>query len=427
MKTTRAKVRPSRETDGQDAAHLGGAQLVGSAPLHFRLGAPADLERCAELLPPGFRAPAPVQRDLTRLWARILAGEARAFAVIEDLEMPHPAGIEGFGLSVFVSDAFVDEFCASPQPQLSALFYERLLADEAVVLTPEHVAAANATTGINILVLHFGLRHHDLSDVRTAQVLAVGSAAFFFFHGGYRVRSIINEVYGGENAAYMSAGGFRLVSDFQKRSPETFAGVPPDQYPYLFMLRREWVEPAAVNPLTQLFFAPAPRIGFSTTERRVLERALLNQSDEAIARGLSTTEDAVKKTWRNIHERVDRNASYLLPERHRASAGGRGQEKRPTCWSISAPPSKGFGHPEPCRKGAIALELRRGTIRRSAPGAPVCPQIAVRPVQGVRSSASTTFVYGILASSFSRRTSVDLSASNRHMQRPSSGANVDRM
>jgi len=83
-----------------------------------------------------------------------------------------------------------------------------------------------------------------------------------------------------------------------------------------------------VNPPAQLFFAPAPRIGFSTTERRVLERALLNQSDEAIARGLSTTEDAVKKTWRNIHERVDRNASYLLPERHRASAGARGQEKR---------------------------------------------------------------------------------------------------
>jgi DNA-binding CsgD family transcriptional regulator len=160
------------------------------------------------------------------------------------------------------------------------------------------------------------------------QVLAAGSASFFFFHNGYRIAAVINEVFGVRSAEYMTAGGFRLMEDFQKRSPQMFAGLPADQYPYLFMLRREWVEPAAVNPLTQLFYAPAPRIGFSATERRVLERALLNESDGSIARNLGVSDDTVKKIWRNIHERVGQNAGYLLPEEHRRADGARGQEKR---------------------------------------------------------------------------------------------------
>ena len=298
------------------------------AALRFRLGAPTDLVHCAELLPPGFRAPGPVQRHLIELWGRLLAGEARTFPIFEDLERAYPASIEGFGLSVFVSDRFLAEFCASPQPYVSALLYERMLAGDDVVLTPEQLVRANATTGINVLSLHFGLRNHDLSDARTAQVLTTMGAAFYFFHGGYRISTLTAEVYGAAAAAYMAAGGFRLTEDFQKRSPGTFADLPPDQYPYLFMLRREWVEPAAVNPLTHLFYAPAPRIGFSATERRVLERALLNETDGSIARNLGISDDTVKKTWRNIYERVGRNAGYLLPEERRTAAGGRGQEKR---------------------------------------------------------------------------------------------------
>jgi len=82
---------------------------------------------------------------------------------------------------------------------------------------PEHVAAANATTGINILVLHFGLRYHDLSDVRTAQVLAVGSAAFVFFRGGcqvYHQRGLWRR----KRPPVWGPAGFASSRDFQKRS-----------------------------------------------------------------------------------------------------------------------------------------------------------------------------------------------------------------
>jgi hypothetical protein len=139
---------------------------------------------------------------------------------------------------------------------------------------------------------------------------------------------VINEVYGAQAARYMEAGGFRLVHDFQMEAPAAFAGVPPQQYPYLFMLRREWVEPAAVNPLSMLFSAPAPRIYFSAAQRRVLERALLNESDVHIAGALDISQDAVKPTWRHIYSRIGQRAPYVFPAGDSSPSGSRGQEKR---------------------------------------------------------------------------------------------------
>lgn len=296
--------------------------------LRFRLGTPADFARCVELLPPGFRAEGSIRQRLIDLWGQLLAGEARTFAVIEDLERRREASIAGFGLSVFVSDRFVDEFWASPRPYISALFYERMLAGGDVGLSPEQLTDANASGGINVLGLHFGMSNHDLSDPRSAQVLSAGSSAFHFFHAGYRLRTVLNEVYGANAAAYMTAGGFRLVHDFQRLAPTVFADVPAEHYPYLFMLHREWIVPAAVNTMAQLFFAPNPRIFFSASERRVLERALLNYSDAHTAQCLGVSDDGIKKTWRRIHERVELHAPFLLPETSRMPCGSRGQEKR---------------------------------------------------------------------------------------------------
>jgi hypothetical protein len=178
-----------------------------------------------------------------------------------------------------------------------------------------------------VLALHFGLRNHDLSDPRTAQVLNVGSAAFYFFHSGYRIRTILNEVYGEQAARYMERGGLRLLHDFRQSSPAAFGGVADDELPYFFALRQEWVEPAAISPLSELFTAHPPRIYFSAAERKILERALLNETDAAIAEALGISRNAVVKSWRGIYERVNRQLPQMIPKSG-ATASGRGQEKR---------------------------------------------------------------------------------------------------
>jgi hypothetical protein len=304
------------------------ADAPRSAAFRFRIGTRADLPHCAKLLPAGFRASSAIRHRLIDLWDQLLTADAKTFTVIEDLEQKHPANIEAFGLSVFVTDRFAEEFCAAPRPHLPAIVYERMLAGDNVVLTPQELLRANTTTGINIAVLHFGLRNEDLADARTAQALAAGSAAFYFFHGGYRVNCMINEVYGAQSVHYMEAGGFRLIRDFQNETPADFADIPPAHYPYLFMLRRGWIELGAVNPLSMLLSASAPRIFFPNTERRVLERALLNESDAQISANLGVSVDAVKKSWRSIYGRVSRRAPYVIPATDLERSGSRGQEKR---------------------------------------------------------------------------------------------------
>ena len=293
----------------------------------FRIADKADLPHLLALVPDGLRLDPAKRRRLPMLWGRLLDSEAKVFCVIEDLERPYPDRLEAFGLSVFVTDRFADDFCTDPQPYFPKFFYERGLAGEQIVLSSEQLREANAANGINIAVLHFGLRRPDISDPRTAEALKTGSAAFFFFHMGYKVRVIINEVYSAGHRDYMNAGGFHLLRDFHADSPSEFVNTPPDQYPYLFTLRREHVAPGAVNPLSQMFESPAPRLGFSRVERQLLERALLNETDAQIAENAGVSTDAVKKTWANIYLRVAREAPFLFPGAV-PSSGLRGQEKR---------------------------------------------------------------------------------------------------
>jgi DNA-binding CsgD family transcriptional regulator len=307
----------------KDAPENGAAR---PGAFRFRLATPRDLPHCVRLLPPGFQLADSVRRRLPEIWARLLASDARTFPLIDDIENDHPANIEGFGLSVFVTDPFAEELIHTPRANAPAQFYERLLAGDKVLLTREELHSAQVTNGINVLALHFGLHNHDLTDPRSAQVLAAGTAAFCFFHGGYRIRTILAEHYGEQTARFMERGGFRLVHDFRQLSPAAFAGVPNDELPYFFALRREWVEPAVMSPLSQLFASLPARLHFSAAERRILERALLNEADAAIAKALGISRHAVLKTWRGIYERVNRQQPQLIPKS--GADGSRGPEKR---------------------------------------------------------------------------------------------------
>lgn len=301
---------------------------AASAALRFRIARREDLPHCVELLPKGFRASDTVRRQLVHLWGKFLAAEGRTFTVIEDLERPHPESIEAFGLSLFVSDRFFEEFCAAPRPYLPALCYERMLAGDDILLTEEQIRAANSAGGLSIVNLDFGLRNSDLSDTRTTQVLMAGSSAFYFFHAGYRIRAIANEVYGAQPARYMESGGFRLARNYQRESPAAFEHLSPEEYPYLFLLRREWMQPAVIHPLSQLFSVPVPRIRFSRSERRVLEGALLNESDAQIASRIGVSLSGIKKTWQNIYARTERQIPSLMPAGEGPPERSRGLEKR---------------------------------------------------------------------------------------------------
>jgi len=296
--------------------------------MRFRLTRHSDLATFRELLHPGLRLSDRTRAALVDLLATLLPHRP-ATTTIEDPTRPYPASIEAIGLSVAVTDAFIDEALEHPRPYLAETFFERMLDGRSPVLSPSEARAANSSSGLNVLVVHFGRRDPDMTGERMRRVAQAGSAAFYFTHTGYRVKVLANEVFGHDEARYMEAGGFRLIDDFWNPSRLELANVPADRWPYLFALRKEWIVPGAVNQLAFLFHPLPPELGLSASEQGVLLRALLNESDQQIADESGITLDAVKKTWRRLYERMTLTAPHVLgTEAPGQVAPGRSTEKR---------------------------------------------------------------------------------------------------
>jgi len=301
----------------------------GPAPLNpftFRLGVPADLPACLSALRPGDPARRMPGVELVQLWQRCL--DLGAFVVIERIGKAWAGAIEGFGLSVFVSDAFADRYFTDPRPGVTLEFFERLAAGQSLCLSEQQVSQANAGAGINVLVLHFGSRLTDFSDARTLALHALVGSSFYFSHGGHRIRSILAETYGRDATRFAEEGQFRLLKDFSAASPDAYAHVPTQERPYLVGLRREWVRGAGWYPMAQLFSRLEPRIHFSRTQRRVLERALLGESEQTIAAALGLSSHTVKSAWKNAIQRAGDTIEGLFPAESAAQSPTRGREKR---------------------------------------------------------------------------------------------------
>jgi DNA-binding CsgD family transcriptional regulator len=291
--------------------------------MRFRLAEDRDLPNCRSLLNPALRLSRRVEDQLPTLWSALAV--CGTFSIVEDPIKPYPDSIEGFGASVFVDDRFVEEFLSERRNYLDATLYERILAGRSPVLSEAQIAAANSGDGLSLVVLSYGLRDHDLSNPVTQQVQRLGNAAFYALHAGYQLKTILNEVFGDVPAQYLNAGGFQLM-ETSAAGGGTKTGPAA---PYLFALRREWVERGgALHMLSSLFHPPAARIGFSSSERRVLVQALFNRSDTEIAAMSGVAIDSVKKTWRRIYDRVSLRLPYLIAGERKPGDSGRSSEKR---------------------------------------------------------------------------------------------------
>jgi DNA-binding CsgD family transcriptional regulator len=298
---------------------------VSVGAMRARRATAADLAHCVPLLWPGYRPTPAVVEHLLDIWVALL--DSSTFTVVEDLGLPFPESIEAFGLSVFVSSAFADEVMAHPRPYLPNRLYEAVLARHSPVLSGADLAKANSADGVDVLVLHFGMRERRLSSPRAQAAIVAGDGALFGHLLGYRIRSIANEVYGAESAAYMERGGVRLAHDFARAEPAAFRGVSPEDFPYLFLIHRDWMSPGVADLLSRLFHPAAPIVGFTPAEQRVLEQALVGRSDEGIAQALGVSLPAVKKAWASLLARAGRALPRLLPpETDREMV--RGPEKR---------------------------------------------------------------------------------------------------
>jgi hypothetical protein len=306
-----------------------GNPLIGdnARAMRFRTAREGDLQTCLTLLHPGLVIDRPLKDRVVDIWRELLADERCTFSIVEDPSRPYPESIEAFGMSVFVSDAFLTELTAKPSPMLATRLYQAIVSGRSPVLDFAEMQAGNSTTGLNLFIVHFGLRNHDMTVPRTLQALQFGSAAFYFFHSGYRINVLLSEVFGEQQARYMEAGGFRLETDFGNVAFPEGAGDCRNR-PFLFALRKDDVAQGAVNQLSFLFQPPTAILGLPHTEQRILSRALQNESDQEIAEATGVSLDAVKKAWGRIYGRVAAAAPYIIGGHSAQPGGHRSLEKR---------------------------------------------------------------------------------------------------
>jgi hypothetical protein len=295
--------------------------------MHYRPIRISDCEACAALVQPlaGAAAGAPA---LAALWRELLREERISGGVV--VEATAPDCVLAFGLIAFVDDGFLAEYLAAPQPYLSASLYEGIRSGRPLLLGPPDVRQANEAGTLNFVILHFRLAP-DLEPSAQQGAVAAAEAAFRLAHGGYRVRRVLQEAYGPYERAMLTSAGLRLKSDYSDCFAAAGDAQPPaDQRPALMGL---YADDDAESRLlgtaaAALFHYDEPRFYFSPGEQRMLARAVLDESDEEIARELGVSMAAVKKIWRRVYERVADRDPGLLDVDANGPGSTRGKEKR---------------------------------------------------------------------------------------------------
>ena len=288
----------------------------------FRAMRAADVDGCVALIPGTTGIEATPRSSLSTLWRELLREERLNGGVVVDA--PASDRVMAFGLTAFVDDAFMVDYLAAPRPWLTALLYGRVQSQRSLLLAPRDVRTANAAGHLNLVVLHFCLGV-DIGTPEGQAVVAAAEAGFRLAHVGHRVRRVLQEGYTPLDRMMLGSAGLRLKSDYAGQ----LDGLPEDRRPFLMGLFSEDAESRLLGTAAaSLFQYNEPRFFFSLGEQRVLARAVLDDSDEEIARELGLSIAAVKKIWRRVYERVDDTDPDLSVANENKPGFTRGKEKR---------------------------------------------------------------------------------------------------
>jgi hypothetical protein len=189
------------------------------------------------------------------------------------------------------------------------------------------VRDANSKIGLNLLEWHLTIHPEDLNR---AEVGVVVMNAFLTNFLGFQLRELLAQadclehLQGGRNfgCRYFDRVAGRY-GDFPEVNHRNFGDEPRN-------IGIERDSAFTLGLLWSLFCCAAPRIGFTSSEQRVLRSALLGGTDEDVSTLLKISLTAVKQHWRAIYARAADTLPNLFLEQSTESVPGaqRGKERR---------------------------------------------------------------------------------------------------
>ncbi len=279
------------------------------------------------MLPPWLGIDESMARALSALWPQLLEEPSMISAVLEDVAAPAAQRVQGWGVTMILPRAFTQALSMHDRPAafLTRRVYRALLDDEFALMSDREIGAASARGDLDMFIMHFSLRGHDLLQPQAQRTMAMANDAFRTFHDGYNPQAIYYETSAGNEPFSMASGFERL----QFRDEASLAALLPEQRPALFGLTRAGaLKRMPGPPARNAFEHQAPLFGFSASQRRLLWFALFDDSDEALMGPLDVSIHGLKKLWRGIYERIEDRMPEFFGEEASGDEGRRGPEKR---------------------------------------------------------------------------------------------------
>lgn len=285
---------------------------------------------CLSLLPPWLPLDARTRAELPHIWTRLLWQPAFNADLIEDVSLPPGQRTLGVGMAIALDLEWQARLRDDPPPYVAAEIYRALREGRFTPPGDRQLGTMNRNGKVAFLVLHYAQRLIDLRDPDTVNLLAVAMGMFRASHAGYRLEALYQEGHGSEQQYLASMGFLPVRPEADPSSPGT---AQTHDAPRLYGLERSQ---AALllpgSPVRDAFQFTPPLLGFSASERRLLRLAVADAPDDQIALELGITGHTVKKTWRDIHERVSRHLPHVYADPAATLAwettGTRGPEKR---------------------------------------------------------------------------------------------------
>ena len=297
--------------------------------IRWRPMRPRDVVECVQIVAThSIQAPryGRAIHNLRTFWEGLLGREAFRAIVFERMQNESRVRIIGVGVSVFISDAFLNFIKTPPYFWV----YPELMKWEATgkspIVSDKQTREFNAKGGLNLLVLEGTFR---IDDEIGPETQTATFTAFVEQHRGFLLKELISHAMSEERLLGMLRTGGQLldpqgkfVDDLQE-PPRAIVGKP-----HYVGLTREVALSRVGYWVASLFVHATPEFALRPSEQRLLLAALRGGTDEELAIELGVSLSAVKKTWVLIYERASAYLPEFSSDREPSGTTERGKEKK---------------------------------------------------------------------------------------------------
>ncbi|MEO6800270.1 MAG: hypothetical protein ABI178_10060 [Rhodanobacter sp.] len=269
--------------------------------------------------------------DLDGAWRNLLGSAAMTTGVFERAHQKRQT-IVGFGVSVFVSDEFIQEIKTRPLCWFGPELARRVNGPDSPILSDRQVRDANSGDGLNELAWE-SLATHEIGQKPEFYHVMLG--AFIESHRGFFFKELITSQWSGPERiqSAIDSGGL-----YWNPTHQVYEGALPEpaeafvERPYIIGITRELAFARPGSWVGTLFDYRPPRFGFSRGEQQLLLTALASfgGTDQELGGNLHLSIPTIKKMWGSIYRRVNACDAELIPDSALAISGicERGREKK---------------------------------------------------------------------------------------------------